>query len=197
LLGYHNAGICFGNSRKTNGLRINFDDKDVNLVNGINFSGLSNPEIMNGLSLGVLASHGSFFNGLIISGLVSTAEKINGVGIAALTISADTLNGLFFSLSGVSYLSGIEVEQINVLSLGLIAGAIAKNMNGASIGIVQNNIDNHSGIMIAIVNRSKNLHGFQFGLLNYAGNNRKLFRWLPIINFNLRKNANRFEQYEL
>jgi hypothetical protein len=38
------------------------------------------------------------------------------------------------------------------------------------------------GITIGLFNRAEELHGIQIGLLNYAGNNSGIFRWLPILN---------------
>ena len=39
-----------------------------------------------------------------------------------------------------------------------------------------------NGISIALYNRTKELHGVQFGLLNYTENNPKGLRILPFIN---------------
>ena len=49
------------------------------------------------------------------------------------------------------------------------------------------NISKTNGASIALYNRTKVLHGIQLGLLNYAGNNSKGLRMLPIINLHLRK----------
>ena len=38
------------------------------------------------------------------------------------------------------------------------------------------------GLAIGLFNSAKELHGIQIGLLNHAGNNRGIARWLPIVN---------------
>jgi hypothetical protein len=39
-----------------------------------------------------------------------------------------------------------------------------------------------TGLTIGIVNYARELHGFQLGLINIAGNNRGLAKILPIVN---------------
>ena len=60
-------------------------------------------------------------------------------------------------------------------------------MNGAAVSAIYNQFDTLRGISISTVNLAHQLHGFEFGLINHAGNNRKPFRWTPFFNFNLRK----------
>ena len=38
------------------------------------------------------------------------------------------------------------------------------------------------GLTIGIFNKAEELEGIQIGLLNHAGNNRGMLRWLPLIN---------------
>jgi hypothetical protein len=42
------------------------------------------------------------------------------------------------------------------------------------------------GLAIAIFNWTRELHGVQIGLLNYAGNNRRGTKWLPGLNVHLK-----------
>jgi hypothetical protein len=60
-------------------------------------------------------------------------------------------------------------------------------MNGIATSAMFNKFDTLHGTSISIVNLANQLHGFEFGLLNHAGNNRKPFRWTPFFNFNLRR----------
>lgn len=203
-IGSKNNGLILGNSKRNNGLRLNFWDKDVDTINGINISGLSNSSRTNGLSIGLIANFDSTINGMSIAGLTGISKKINGIaiggigmvsgkinglGISGLGVVGDTLNGLFCSYLGYYYLKRDSTNRINGVTLGILSGSIAKDFNGLSVGIVFNDYIKQNGIAIAAFNKASELHGFQFGLLNYAGNNKKLFRWLPLLNFNLRKRA--------
>jgi hypothetical protein len=203
-LGLRNNGICFGNSADYNGMRLNLWDKKVNKINGLNVSGLSNCKKINGLSIGIVASLDTISNGLKIGGLATYAkrhngialsglfiagEKYNGIGLAGLSPFADTLNGFFVGLWGVTPWSRYDtIKVINGLAIGGL-GVSSSKINGLSIAFLLNTFDKQNGVSISCFNRAEVLHGFQFGLINYAGNNRRLFRWIPFINFNLRKNA--------
>ena len=201
-IGFKNIGICFGNSEKNSGLRFNFRDRNVNQINGINITGVSESKMANGLTVGLIANYDSIINGIVLNGLVGesyitngiavsglgyVSYKFNGIGIGGLAIAGETLNGLFFSPIGVTYWNSEKIELINGVTVGIIYGAVAKKLNGVSIGMFENFTDTTNGVMIAALNKTEKLYGFQFGILNYAGNNRKLFRWMPIMNFNLRR----------
>jgi len=205
-LGLNGNGICFGNSSKYNGLRLNLWDKNVNSINGLNISGLSKSRKSNGLSIGIVASLDTISNGLKIGGLATYAkrhngialsglflagEKYNGIGLSGLSPFADTLNGLFVGLWGVTPWSRYDtIKVINGIAIGGLVVSSSK-INGIAIAFLRNSFDKQNGVSISCFNGAEELHGFQFGLLNYAGNNRRLFRWTPFINFNLRKNASR------
>lgn len=208
-IGFNNNGLSFGNSKKNNGLRLNLWDKNVDAINGLNISGLSGSAKTNGLSIGLIANSDSTVNGISIAGLAGVSKKINGIaiggigvvsdkingfGISGLGIVGDTLNGLFCSYLGYYVLKKDSINRINGVTLGILSGSIAKDFNGLSIGILFNEYSKQNGIAIAAYNKTTELHGFQFGLLNYAGNNKKLFRWLPFVNFNLRKKADRSQR---
>lgn len=205
-LGLKGNGICFGNSSDYNGIRLNLWDKNVNSLNGVNISGLSKSKKSNGLSIGIvatfdttsngleiggLATYAKRHNGLALSGLFIAGEKYNGIGLAGLSPFADTLNGLFVGLWGVTPWSRYDtIKVINGFAIGGL-GVSSSKMNGLAIAFLLTSFDKQNGVSIACLNEAEELHGFQFGLLNHAKNNRRLFRWTPFINFNLRKNASR------
>jgi len=205
-LGLKGNGICFGNSIDYNGIRLNLWDKNVDKINGLNISGLSRCRKINGFSIGLVASLDTISNGMKIGGLAVTAKKhnglavaglflagnkFNGVGLAGLSPFADTLNGLFVGLWGVTPWSSYDtINVINGLAIGGF-GVNATKMNGLSLAFLLNLFKKQNGISISCFNSADELHGFQFGLLNYAGNNKRLFRWTPFFNFNLRKKASR------
>lgn len=202
-IGLKGNGICFGNSSDYNGIRFNLLDKNVNIINGLNISALSKSRKSNGLSFGIiismdtisnglkiggLATHAKLHNGLALSGLFLAGEKYNGLGLSGLSPFADTLNGFYVGLWGVTPWSRYDtIKVINGIAIGGI-GVSSSKIKGLAVAFLLTSFDKLNGVSIACLNETEELHGFQFGLLNHAKNNRRLFRWTPFINFNLRKN---------
>jgi hypothetical protein len=201
-IGSKQTGICFGNSPIYTGIRFNLIDKQVKRVNIINFSllkakvdksnGLSlglfinEDNYNNGLSLASIFNYGQSRNGLSIGGLFLNAKKINGVGFAGMSVSGDTLNGLFLGLYGVtSWSPDWKIKSINGCAMGLV-GTGAEKVNGLTVGAI-NGSNEHHGLSVGLFNRTEKLRGVQIGLINYAGNNPKGLRWLPLINMHLGK----------
>ena len=217
-LGYKDSGLILGNSKCSNGLRLNIWDKNVDTINGFNISAFSATRKSNGLSFGFIANTDSINNGIKIGGFVSTAEKvsgisvsglingidgkINGLAVSGLYSYADTMNGIFISFFGslnftrdpINIINGISVgmfvhaEKFNGLSIGFMNSV--DTLNGINFGFVHNQSKKVNGIQIGMSNETDNLHGVQFGLWNIARNNRFL-RQTPFINFNFRKKASR------
>jgi hypothetical protein len=203
-LGTKSNGICFGNSLKYNGIRLNLWDKGYGMgassgkINGMNFSFiisnyLSNgiefgaigtySKICNGIQIGGLAATSDYANGLTIAGIMATANKINGVALSPFAINADTLNGLFIAGFGIA--AGdprTPKKMINGFALAIVAVG-AEKVRGVTVSAIWSYSKEHYGLSIACYNKTEILHGLQIGLLNYAGNNPKLVRWLPLINF--------------
>jgi hypothetical protein len=75
---------------------------------------------------------------------------------------------------------------INGVAIGMLDVA-ARKMNGFSVSLIVSRFDKVNGVSISGINKSEELHGFQFGLINYAGNNKPIFKWIPLVNFNLKK----------
>ena len=214
-IGIKDNGICFGNSIRNNGVRFNLLDKNVEIVNGLNVAVSSKSKISNGLNLGLIWNENSICNGIVLNGLAGESEKangivisglaygtnkINGLGIGGLSIVADTLNGLCMSLFGIAYWNGQTVKLINGVAVGGFVGSATEKFNGVSISVfgngigelngvsigMMNEIDELKGMTIGVVNRSKNTRGVQIGIWNISENN-KIFKQMPIINFNFRK----------
>jgi len=206
-LGTRENGICFGNSSVYNGIRLNLKDLNTIKVNGISLAAHSVSNRVNGISAGILVAADSFSNGFKIGGLVArvkihnglilsslgiTSTKLNGVGVTGLILFGDTLNGLFIGPFGVMPPNTrYTVKIINGFAIG--GGVIASTMNGVAVAYFLNKFDTQNGLSIAGINLAKELHGFQFGLINCALNNRRLFRWTPLFNFNLRKKVRQSE----
>jgi hypothetical protein len=216
-IGYLDNGVVFGNSKKSNGIRLNFWDKSVKFINGINATLKSNSQKSNGISIGLIAnndsigngiffgglvSSGTYINGISISGLINgVTNRVNGIGIAGLVSLADTMNGIFINVIGTTKVfNGEFTKAINGITIGMINDAIkfkglsvafqnrTDTLRGICIGLVYNTSKDTKGLQIGMCNNSKSLHGIQIGLWNIAENKRFLRR-MPIINFSFRKRA--------
>jgi hypothetical protein len=201
-IGIKNNGICFGNSSKFNGIRTNFIDKNVKDINGISICGqtesqktngislglyLSMDSIMNGLQIGGLGAGASKFNGLSISPGVTVHDTINGIAISGILTYFKTTNGLQLGLVGTTPFDFMESENLNGVAIGGITIYCTEKASGMILSSILCYSGKLNGVSISCFNVTDELHGFQFGLLNYARNNRKLFRLTPFVNFNLRK----------
>jgi hypothetical protein len=161
--------------------------------NGINVGGaVSATKKSNGINIGGIGALAYEQNGIAAGFFVTGAiDKFNGIGFAFLATEGDTLNGLFFGGGWVAAVpqSVRDIDKcklINGVALSVLS-VDAEKMNGIAISALFNEIDTLHGMTISFANKSEQLHGFEFGLINYAGNNRKPFRYTPFFNFNLRK----------
>jgi hypothetical protein len=203
-IGIDNYGLCIGNSYSYNGLRLNVWDNKVENINGINISGYTSTRKTNGLAIGILAAFDSTINGLQFGGggaLTNNLNgfclspgfvfsgKLNGLAISGIASFIDTTNGVQIGLWGTSPFEWMGSKVINGVAVGgLTIGS--NKINGLAISLVINAADTINGVSISCFNIAKELTGFQFGILNYVATNRKIFRLLPIINFNFRKKKN-------
>lgn len=202
-IGTKSYGICFGNSIRYNGIRLNLWDKGygnekcLGKINGSNFSFIISNYLTNGIEIGIigvcsekvngiqiggLAAISKNVNGLAFAGLLVNVNKINGAAIGGFGITADTLNGAFFGFGVAADDPRFPKKIINGLATGVVAVG-AEKVKGVTICAMWCYSKEHNGLSIAFYNKTANLHGLQIGLLNYAGNNPKLLRWLPLINF--------------
>lgn len=189
-IGSKTAGICFGNSVKYNGLRLNLWDSELNeeseiyeRINGMNISFSLESEITNGIQVAALVSHSLEINGISIASIRHNAQKINGFA-TSYGIVSDTLNGGFVGFAIAAVDPQFPEKVINGLAVGLmIVGA--EKVRGVSVSFGTCYSKEHCGLSVSGFNKTENLHGLQIGLLNYAGNNPKLLRWLPLINFHI------------
>jgi hypothetical protein len=202
-LGTRTAGICFGNSPNYNGIRFGLWDEYANRINGLNISVLTDAKKFNGLDIGLVGLRSDTINGMAVGVLGVGAEYSRGVVIGGLfnylnchsglvtgvVLQADTLNGLAIGFS-FGYSNPDGPSSGSVLNGVVVAvGSELATLNGLAVGIYGNFIQVQHGVSIAAYNKTQELHGVQFGLINYAGNNRKLFRWMPLVNFNFRKKS--------
>ncbi|MDR3627969.1 MAG: hypothetical protein P4L45_14090, partial [Ignavibacteriaceae bacterium] len=102
-LGYNNDGICFGNSARHNGIRLNIVDCGVKEVKGINITFWKGEEKtledfrMSGISIGAMPCVGSSTGIAIgIAGVVAK-QQLSGVNIGGLAlVSGGSITGINF-----------------------------------------------------------------------------------------------------
>ena len=149
-------GISIGNSYEFTGIRINFADKNVKKINGLNVTfwakgkkrGEKDPNtaVVNGISLGIipvvkstqfinlgLLGIGARYNlnGVSIGGLfLGSGGNINGLSISSLLTMADGDNS---AISGIAF-SGIGLFAGKAIN-GLAIGGLGVGSNGDIIGL--------------------------------------------------------------
>ena len=135
-------GISIGNSTNFTGLRMNFRDRGVDTINGVNLTlwkGYENEEstvtdneesTVNGISFGPMASAGTL-NGLNLGILGAGAERdMNGVSVGLLGVGAGgDITGI--AIGGLGAGAGGSVEGVVIGGLGAGAGG---NIRGIALG---------------------------------------------------------------
>lgn len=128
-----------------------------------------------------------------MSGLAIVGEEdVKGISVSGLAIVSGKNLGWISATLGAIYaqerIDGfafggfrVESDECRGLTASLIQNRIG-DMRGLMIG-GYNNIGVQHGIAIGLINRADELHGLQIGLINSAGNNRKGWQTMPILNF--------------
>src|SRR6185437_3738773 len=119
----HDAGIAIGDKARMTGLRINFRDRELRRVNGVNvtiWSPYSPAEgVVNGLALGVP---------------VTGARDINGVGAGAFGVGVDhRLRGI--AIGGIGVGTGGDVTGISIAGIGVGSGGRTTGLAIGGIGV--------------------------------------------------------------
>ncbi len=91
---------------------------------------------------------------------IAVEQQLTGAGIGGLRVKAEMIEGL--ALAGL----------LNT----------TKNLTGAGIGTVNYVHHRQTGLTIGVFNHAGTLNGVQLGLLNFAGNNKGVFKLLPVLN---------------
>lgn len=177
------AGLGIGNLRDFTGVRLNWQDRDVQRVDGLNITVWApagdNGGAYRGLGLHLVGAGGDVFEGIHLSGLGLAAEErargifISGLGmgggdvagimVAGLGIGADRVRGLALAALGVGAenLRGIAVAGL---------GVGAEDVTGLVIGGLGVGADDASGIMIGGLGvGGEDLRGLFVGGLGVGG----------------------------
>ena len=181
-------GVSFGNSKNFTGLRINFRDKEVDEINGVNVTlwrAKENKDAeVKGISLGVVGPEAGRLTGIQLSGLsVAAHEELKGFSAALFGVGSGgditgiTLGGLgagaggdikgfTFGLLGVG--AGSDMTGITIGGLGAGAGGDIKGFTFGLLGVGASS--DMTGIRIGGLGAGAggDIKGFTFGLLGAA-----------------------------
>ncbi len=154
-LGAGCAGLSIGNSHRWSGVRINFIDRRVERINGLNVTFWRSKHNkwaeVNGLSVGILPEGGWYrgvqvgvlgviarqaSTGLTASGLGTvagtTAEGLNVGGLA--TVAGTRMTGV--NVAGLATVAGTELEGVSVAGLASVAGTRMAGISVAGLAVV-------------------------------------------------------------
>jgi hypothetical protein len=155
-------------------------------------------EHINGLVYGTVAIGSKTINGISLAGFVnSSAGNISGISMAGIGIfTHKSVNGIAVSvpiISAEGNINGLAIDVGYIQSKKTVRGmtVTAGYLNAAEYKGVAisgfSRTERMFGLSFALFNRTSELHGLQIGLLNYAGNNPKGLRMLPVLNLHMGK----------
>jgi hypothetical protein len=146
----HGVGLSIGDSRRLTGLRLNFRDRALQRVDGINATLWKPYEpakgVVNGLALGLPLTGGRELNGLTLGVGASADDGVRGIAITPAGVGAGKLlRGVM--LAGVGLGTGGRIEGISIAGVGAgsgqgIDGLVVTGIGWGSGGDVR-------GVMIA------------------------------------------------
>jgi hypothetical protein len=210
-------GLSIGNSYHFTGIRINFADHDVKKINGINLSlwfrqFKNEGSVYNGINAGIFPIGGTMrplslgvvslgckdkAGGLSITGGMIGAGAINGISVSGIGAAVkESINGLSYAtfiLFSYKGMNGIVISPFTIQTKGIMKGLALscgyfhpQELRGIAVAGYSKS-EMSTGISVALYNRTSELHGLQIGLLNYAANNPKGLKTLPLFNLHLGK----------
>ncbi len=134
-LGVRNTGLSIGNSERWNGVRVNWSDRRVEEINGINLTlwrARNNHDAsVTGISLGLAGPEAGRLTGIQIGGGYVVADReLHGISLALVGVgSGDSGSGIM--IAGLGAGAGDNMTGIAIGGLGAGAG---DNMTGFSFG---------------------------------------------------------------
>ena len=171
-LGPNHKGLAIGNVPEWSGVRLNFSDKHLQRVDGINFTiwrarGVPSGSV-NGLALGVWGPEAEDITG-VSAGLVGVRAEhsasgilLGGVGLGA----GEDLKGL--AIGGLGMGVGNDLRGIAIGGLGM---GVGRNLRGIGIGGLGMGVgEDASGILLAGLGAGigENFRGIGLSLLGFG-----------------------------
>jgi len=139
-LGAGGFGLSIGNSARWAGLRINWRDRGVEAVHGLNVTlwrPAANPDFdMNGVALGLFGPDAARIRGLALGlGGVTSGASLDGVAVAGLGVVSDgRITGL--AVAGLGVVSRGDLVGVSFAGLGIVSNRDMTGVNVAGLGTV-------------------------------------------------------------
>jgi hypothetical protein len=182
-LAVNDVGISFGNSTRFSGLRLNFVDKNVRVINGINLTFWKPDDndraVYNGLQVGLIGLAGREMNGIHLAGIGIGTESLTGLGIGLIGMGVEEeFKGIGLALIGMGggdfrgvFVGGIGLgaETLHGVGAGLI-GVGASEFRGIGFGGIGLGGDDIKGIVVGGVGvGGDNITGIGLGGIGVGG----------------------------
>jgi hypothetical protein len=120
---------------------------------------------------------------------IGVGEHIRGIALDGVVAAGKGITGLSLGPAGVRAQERITGITASLVSIGAPAmrGLMVSSLNGVIFEEFWFRKVNQrmSGISVGLLNTTSHLRGVQLGLLNYAGNNPRWLRLLPLVNLHL------------
>src|SRR5262245_6258327 len=166
----------FGNVR---GMSLGVTRVSASSVDGVAIAPMRvEAQVFRGVAVGGLSLAGGPLTGVLIGGLAAGSEALTGLAVGGLGVGADAIHGI--AVGGLA-LAGSDAYGLCIGG----AAMVCRQLHGFGAGAYCQVLYDQTGVIVGLLNVSQRLHGVQFGLLNYAGNNPRLLRILPFVNAHL------------
>jgi hypothetical protein len=134
----NDVGISIGDSRRVVGLRLNFRDRQLEEVVGINatvWTPFEYTGVVRGLALGLPATGARRIDGIAVGVLgVGVSESIRGLAVAGIGLGAgDEVRGI--AIGGVGLGAGEGVHGIAIGGIGVGAGGAVRGLTIGGVGV--------------------------------------------------------------
>ena len=148
-------------------------------ITGISGAGFTlSGDRIRGLSVGGFRLSGGDITGIALgAGFLNGSRSLTGFGAAPIVI-ADRMTGI--GLGGL--IGGQDLAGGFIAPVGLSVSREG-TLRGVSVGSFNAIHGTQRGLTIGIVNSARELHGVQIGLVNFAANNERGRRVLPLVNW--------------
>lgn len=164
---FRKYGISIGNSYVFNGLRINYNNKNVRELNGVNITaigGTSNLDAkLTGINICLFQIVGEMqFINLGIGGMLT--GRMNGISIGGLLVGAGEINGV--SASGLlNMMEGGDMNGMIMSGLFTMGEGNGSHMNGLAVSGLFTGTDGEiNGVVLSpTVYSASRINGFSFG----------------------------------
>ena len=135
----HGSGLAIGDKPNMTGLRLNFRDRQLEQINGINatiwmpYSPAKGT--VNGIALGIPATGAARINGVGLGIVGLGAESaIKGIGLGGIGVGSGTdMTGIF--IGGIGVGAGGRVEGLTVGGIGVGSGVSLRGIQVGGIGV--------------------------------------------------------------